>query len=69
MIRERLEDVIRDTGLSQREFARATGIDETVLSRFVRGERELRFRAIDQLLDALGLEIIIRPRRHSREDG
>jgi transcriptional regulator with XRE-family HTH domain len=69
MIRERLEDVIRDTGLSQREFARATGIDETVLSRFVRGERELRFRAIDQLLDALGLEIVIRPRRHSRKDG
>jgi transcriptional regulator with XRE-family HTH domain len=69
MIRERLEDVIRDTGLSQREFARTTGIDETVLSRFVRGERELRFRTIDQLLDALGLEIVIRPRGHSREDG
>jgi transcriptional regulator with XRE-family HTH domain len=69
MIRERLEDVIRDTRLSQREFARLTGIDETVLSRFVRGERELRFRAIDQLLDALGLEIVIRPRGYSRKDG
>jgi transcriptional regulator with XRE-family HTH domain len=62
MIRERIQDAIRDTGLSQREVSRVTGIDETLLSRFNRGLREMSFETIDRLMNALGLEIVIRPR-------
>jgi transcriptional regulator with XRE-family HTH domain len=63
MIRERIQEAIRDTGLTQRELSRATGVDETMLSRFNHGLREMSFKSIDQLLDRLGLEIVIRPRR------
>jgi transcriptional regulator with XRE-family HTH domain len=63
MIRERIQEAIRDTGLTQREVSRATGVDETMLSRFNHGLREMSFKSIDQLLDRLGLEIVIRPRR------
>ena len=69
MIRERIQAAIRDTGLSQREVSRATGIHETLLSKFNRGLREMSFISIDQLLDRLGLEIVIRPRRNTRKDG
>jgi transcriptional regulator with XRE-family HTH domain len=69
MIRERLQEAIRGTGLTQREVSRVTGIDEGLISRFVRGQREMSFKTIDQLLDALGLEIVIRPRRPPRKDG
>ena len=68
MIRERIQEAIRDTGLTQREVSRATGVDETMLSRFNHGLREMSFKSIDQLLDRLGLEIVIRPRRE-RKDG
>jgi transcriptional regulator with XRE-family HTH domain len=67
MIRERILDAIRGTGLTQREVSRATGVDETLLSRFNRGQREMSFKSIDQLLDALGLEIVVRPRRPARK--
>jgi transcriptional regulator with XRE-family HTH domain len=69
MIRERIQDAIRSTGLSQREVARIAGVDETLISWFVRGQREMTFKTIDQLMAGLGLEIVIRHRRHSRKDG
>jgi transcriptional regulator with XRE-family HTH domain len=69
MIGERLKKAIRDTGLTQRELSRVTGIDETLISRFVRGQRGMSFETIDRLMDALGLEIVIRPRRPPRKDG
>jgi transcriptional regulator with XRE-family HTH domain len=63
MIREQIQQAVRETGLSQREVSRVTGLDETMLSRFNRGQRELTFQSIDRLLDRLGLEITIQPRR------
>jgi transcriptional regulator with XRE-family HTH domain len=68
MIRERLVQAILGTGLTQREVSRATGIDETSISRFLHGERAMSFKTIDRLMDGLGLEIVIRPRRE-RKDG
>jgi transcriptional regulator with XRE-family HTH domain len=62
MLYEQIKQAMKDTGLSQREMARKAGIDETMLSRFNHGLREMSFRSIDQLLDRLGLEVVIRPR-------
>jgi hypothetical protein len=43
-------------------------MSQAAISRFLRGERFLSPEAIDKVLDVLGLEIIIRPRRE-RKDG
>jgi transcriptional regulator with XRE-family HTH domain len=67
MIREQIQQAIRDTGLTQREVSRATGINETLLSRFNHGLREMSYKSIDQLLDRLGFEIVVR--RKTRKDG
>jgi transcriptional regulator with XRE-family HTH domain len=66
MFGERLRRAIREGPLSQAELARATGLTTATISRVVSGDREASFETIDKILDALGLEIVIRPRRKRR---
>jgi transcriptional regulator with XRE-family HTH domain len=68
MIGECLIRAIRDTGLSQREISRLANVDEGLVSRFLRGLRQPNFETIDKILDALGLEIVVRP-LSKRKDG
>jgi transcriptional regulator with XRE-family HTH domain len=63
---ERLRRAIRECGMTRYAISVRTGIDQATLSRFMTGERGLSLRAIDKLMDSLGLEI--RPRRE-RKDG
>lgn len=44
-------------------IAQATGIANSILSRFVNGERGLSIESAEKLADYLGLEIIVRPKR------
>jgi transcriptional regulator with XRE-family HTH domain len=45
-------------GRSQHALARATGIDNTALSRFISGKRGLSMEALDALADVLRLRIV-----------
>jgi transcriptional regulator with XRE-family HTH domain len=63
MIGEQLREAIRKGKLSQAELARATGLGEAQISRFLGGSRGLSLESIDKLMDALGLQIVIRPKR------
>ena len=55
-----------ERGISQRDLARLVGVTEGAISRFLNGEREASFETIDKILDALGLEIVIRPRHDTK---
>jgi transcriptional regulator with XRE-family HTH domain len=55
-------------GIQQAELARQTDLSEGQISRFLKGERGLSLESIDRLLDALALEIVIRPRRERKDD-
>jgi transcriptional regulator with XRE-family HTH domain len=66
MIGEQLREAIRTGKLSQAELARTTGLGEAQISRFLGGSRGLSLKSIDRLMDALGLEIVIRPRRNRK---
>ena len=68
MIGEQLAQAIRTGKLTQRELAHATGLDEGMISRLVHGTRTASFQTIDRILDALGLEIVIRPRQTRKDD-
>lgn len=72
MIAEQLRVTVQEAmwkrGVPQAELARQTGLSEGQISRFLKGERGLSLESIDKLMDALGLEIVIRPRRE-RKDG
>ena len=56
-IRDRIRQAIRDRGVSQYELARWTGIDESQLSRYLRGLADLPGDRIDRLIDQLGLDV------------
>jgi transcriptional regulator with XRE-family HTH domain len=68
-LRATVQETLWAREISQRDLARTVGLTEGAISRFLSGERETSFETIDKLMDALGLEIVIRPRRHSRKDG
>jgi transcriptional regulator with XRE-family HTH domain len=53
--------------IQQAELARRAEMSQAMVSRFLRGERFLSPEAIDKILDVLGLEVVIRPRRGRKE--
>jgi transcriptional regulator with XRE-family HTH domain len=61
---EVLRRAILECGESRAAISRETGIAESILSRFVRGERGLSSESIDALIEFLGMEI--RPRRRRK---
>jgi transcriptional regulator with XRE-family HTH domain len=63
---ETLRRAVLDHELSRHAISRRTGVAESVLSRFVRGERGLSSASIDRLVQFLNLEV--RPRRKRRGD-
>jgi plasmid maintenance system antidote protein VapI len=54
---DRLCKAIGQSDLSPYELARASGVDRSVLSRFVAGKRTITLEAADKLAEALRLRI------------
>lgn len=52
-----LKTAIEESGISRYRIAKDTGILETSLSRFMRGETSLRLDKADVLAEYLGLEL------------
>jgi hypothetical protein len=48
-------------------LSQETSIPQSQLSRFMTGEKGLSFDAMERLVEALGLEIIIRPKKAARK--
>ena len=67
MITELIQDAIRSSGVSRYAISKATGIGQDHLCHFLKGECSLSFASADKILDALGLEIMIRPRHNTRK--
>jgi DNA-binding phage protein len=63
MITELLQNAIRESGISRYAISKATGIGQDHLCHFLKGESSMSLATVDKVLDALGLEIVIRPRR------
>jgi DNA-binding phage protein len=67
MLTERIQEAIRSGGMSRYAISKATGVDQGLLCRFLQGQSSLSFETADKVLDALGLEVEIRPRRSTRK--
>jgi plasmid maintenance system antidote protein VapI len=63
---ELLRQLIRDTGESVNHLARASGVAQPVLHRFVAGEQGLTLRNADKLFVFFGLEVRQRNGRRGR---
>lgn len=62
-ISEALQEAMGKSDESLVDIERATGISNTVLGRFVRGERTLTLPTADKLARHFGLELVKRERR------
>jgi transcriptional regulator with XRE-family HTH domain len=66
-LRAAVKEALWTRGISQRELARLVELTEGGISRFLSGQREASYPTIDKMMDALGLEIVIRPRRSAKK--
>jgi len=64
---EQLRQAIETCGESRYAVAKATGIDQSALSRFMSGERGVSMRNLDALGEYLGLELL--PKRRPKGKG
>jgi hypothetical protein len=62
---DQLRRAVREAEASRYQISKETGIDQGTLCRFVAGTAGMSLRSIDELMDALGLEI--RPRKRGRK--
>jgi hypothetical protein len=59
---DQLRQAVRDAGCSRYAISKETGIDQSVLSKFVTGERGLSSDSADLLCEFLELDLVKRPR-------
>lgn len=55
---DQLRDIIRNCGESRYEIAKATGLDQATLSKFMRRQRGLSMRALNVLAEHLNLAVV-----------
>lgn len=59
-IHDQLRKMIRDSGQTRYRISMATGVDQAVLSKFVRGQRDIGIETIDTLAAHFGHELVLR---------
>jgi transcriptional regulator with XRE-family HTH domain len=60
---EQIRKAIGASKLSRYAICKRAGIDQSAMSRFVVGKSELTVDGIERVADALGLEVVIQPKR------
>jgi DNA-binding phage protein len=63
MITEMIQNAIRSSGTSRYAISKATSIGQDHLCHFLKGKASMSLTTVDKILDALGLEIVLQPRR------
>ena len=54
---ERLRQAIRDSGMTRYSISVQTGIAESTLCKFIKGERGMSLDSVDRLMECLRLEV------------
>lgn len=66
-VTEQLRRAVENCGRTRYQISKQTGIPASVLSRFVAGGRGLRSESFDTLCSHLGLMLVEKPRRASKD--
>ena len=64
-----IRKAIKASGISRYRLSKDLGISEGQLCELMAGTKGLSVEAIERLVDYLGLEIIIRPKRQQKKGG
>lgn len=60
---DQIRQAVENCGETRYAIAKATGIDQATLSRFMNGERGLPMKTLDRLADHLDLNVVAGQRR------
>jgi DNA-binding phage protein len=63
MITELIQDAIRSSGKSRYAISKSTGIGQDHLCHFLKRESSMSLATVDKVLDALDLEVVLKPKR------
>ncbi len=63
MLSDQLREALRNADTTRYAINKATGIDQSVLAKFLHGERGMSLPSIDLLADFLGLELVEKKRK------
>jgi len=66
---DEIREAIRASDKTRYRLSKETSIPQSQLSRLMTGEKGVSLDALERLAEALGLEIIIRPKRWQRKGG
>jgi transcriptional regulator with XRE-family HTH domain len=66
-----LRSIIESRGLTLAELSQLSGVDATVIGRFIAGQRDLRLATADKIAEALGLRLVevAMPKARGRKSG
>jgi transcriptional regulator with XRE-family HTH domain len=57
---DRLRQLLRESGMQQKEISEATGVDRAVVSKFINGQVGLSMESINALAEYFGWEIVVK---------
>ena len=63
---DRVRKAIEGCGMSRYRLSKVTGVSEAMLSRFVRGERNLTLVMLEKLAPSIGVKLVIDKPKRSR---
>jgi len=66
---DEIREAIKASAKSRYRLSKETSIPQSQLSRLMTGEKGLSFDAMERLAEALGLEIIVRPKKGRQQKG
>jgi len=66
---EKIRHAMATCGKTRNRISVETGIDPAALSRLASGERGITIETAERLAPAVGLEIIVRPKRRKKRKG
>ncbi len=64
---DQIREAIRASGKTRYRISKDTGIDQAGLCRLMQGTHGLSVGASERLLDYLGMEIVVRPKRGRKD--
>jgi transcriptional regulator with XRE-family HTH domain len=63
---DQIRDAVKDSGMTKYRIAAATGVQQSSLSRFMRGG-SLSLDTLDRLADVLGLVVVVKKPKRRKE--
>jgi transcriptional regulator with XRE-family HTH domain len=64
---DQMRRTIEESGITRYQLSCKTGVDQSALSRFVKGQRGLQLDAIDRIAEVLGWSLSVEPKSKATE--